>query len=313
MRRRSDAAGGAARRFRRVAVVAGFAAAPWCLQLPVVQAMPLPPWLPRHYRADFRWVAALDGATGVATSKESSAVPPDSPLGRFAHRPATASSDLLRALERAATAYPVWLCRGAVTLGLLQAVPDPGNGGGGGGYRIRTRLLALDLLAFGVPRAQRLEYRQDDAAAARSVRTTLCTVSLPIGGGLLALPPPRGGDHNTDKCGALLFTLRRDQTCTTEAAAAVAGDAVAEARTTTSTRTTLRTALVRYRPRLAGGGSSSSLSGESWRHQLQEAVGCGTYRALQAPVHAYIMWRFHRALWALDAAVGGGGGDRGAD
>jgi hypothetical protein len=123
-------------------------------KLPLPLPLPLLVQLPHRQRGRcFRWRAALDVETGIASSKESSIVPPTSPLHRRAvpvlraasaaattTGEATASSTsvddsrdteeaqgreddsvLLRWVELWAQQYPTWLCSGWVTGGLLRA------------------------------------------------------------------------------------------------------------------------------------------------------------------------------------------------
>jgi hypothetical protein len=131
----------------------------WVPKLPLLGLLPL-----REGGRCFRWRAALDAGTGIASSKESSIVPSTSPLhrrvvpvlreaaGATSTGATTATSSagndnaddsrdteelqgreddsmLLRWVEHWAQQYPTWLCSGWVTGGLLRAaVTGPSTG-----------------------------------------------------------------------------------------------------------------------------------------------------------------------------------------
>ena len=157
----------------------------------------------------FTWRASVNRATGQAAAHEVSRLP------------ATWSQALLSGGKRGGILaqttpllghYPQWLCRGAVTLGLLHAVPAAS----GGTTTVQTRVLGIRLLTFGKPVGQRM------AVQSANLRQEALIWKYPIVGGLLAAQP---GGH-------LILTLQCD----------TVGDATA----------VLESHIVEYRPRLIG-------------------------------------------------------------
>lgn len=207
-------------------------------------------------RTSFSWSAAVDRAAGTASSKETSNVLPQTPLGRAITK--NKGSDLLGMAAQMFGEYPVWLCRGATSLGLLQAIPVAK-----GGFEIRTRLFDINLLSFGGIKSRRLSFQTKAATNSPWSSPTKehdCTVVLPITGGLLAL-----GEKKQDK-GAILFTLKTT-TRTNDSNG--------------SSRSSLVTAIQGYRP---------SLCGKAPVHPIR----VGLYFGTQSFVHGHVMWRFHR-------------------
>ena len=101
---------------------------------------------------NYRWTAAVERSSGIATSLEVSSAP----------KPLTNACDTF-------VNYPHWLARPTVTFGILKAKPNPN-----GSTTIQLRGSGLDILTF-----------------ARHVSKGRNKILLPITGGLLAHPNPR--------------------------------------------------------------------------------------------------------------------------
>jgi hypothetical protein len=272
-------------------------------------------WHQRNHHHHFQWKTSFNRTTGMASSKESSIVPHESALYRLfcgvggnstTTTPPASTRDLLAHTQDIISRYPTWLCRAKLTGGLLRAVRDGGN------YKIQLRLVPnLDLLVFGTVRGNRLSYRHETQDAKSIVETTLCTLTLPIVGGLLALPattPSRrslSGKAKSSDCGSMVFTFRRDHVY----------DHRQDTKTTKRNRSTnetqqrqplsspppmssddhstthcncnlaILTALVHYRPWLVGHHKTPVPRYRQWGYQSTQSV-----------LHAYIMWRFHKEL-----------------
>jgi hypothetical protein len=213
----------------------------------------------------YQWHADIRNETGLAFSAETSNVPKDCKFYRLIRD--CQNKNMLELLEDYVRTYPSWLCTWPITLGFFKAVPNNSNGA----IQIRTRLLNLNLLSFGNFRGERVSYRQD------RVRTTICTVSLPIVGGLLALP---SSSRNGNKMGALLFTLKKNEQLRD------ADDSKNKEGSVEDCDATFRTAIADYRPWVVGFKSPPS-----W-------VRKHAYLNTQSLVHSYVMWKFHRRLWS---------------
>lgn len=217
----------------------------------------------------YTWSAAVDRIRGTASSKETSKVSCSTETRakpkRRDLRPSTTLSRILF------TEYPVWLCRGTTSLGLLQAIPLAK-----GGYEIRTRLWGIHLLTFGGDSGgggmlQRLFLPVKQAAwpvVAGKAHHCCSSVVWPITGGLLALGEPKKSDM-----GALHFTLQ------TKISPPTSGG---NARSSSSSSSSIVTAIQGYRPTLCG------------RQKPIHVVRSGLYLGTQSLVHAHVMWRFHR-------------------
>lgn len=240
-------------------------------------------WFP--YYGAYIWKVSVDPATGCASAQETSRIPKQSPLHR--RLSSLDDRDLLAFTERLTSRYPIWLCSGPVTLGLLRAVPISSSnqggsdgGGGGGGYEIQSRLFSICLLRFGAGQGHRLTYRQGP------VQTTLCTVSVPMTGGFLTMRDKAkhvlSASSRTSDKGWILFSLSKQQTHKQ----ITVNDPALDANVIPATQTNcaITTALDAYRPWILGHPPV---------HPFRKWVYCST----QSVVHGYIMWRFHRHLW----------------
>jgi hypothetical protein len=213
----------------------------------------------------YTWEAALDRESGIATAKETRAVPTGSRLYKSLNT--TADGDMLRYVDNLFAPYPTWLARFPVTMGLIRAIPDKK-----GGFEIRDRLFGVNLLTFGRTQGQRFSFQTKSSKG--SIQTSQCTLALPITGGLLAMSSP--SKPNGGKRGAVLFTLTKSR----EIGAAADLDQPPE------TVCSISTTIGGYRPSLAGSAPVSSI--RKW-----------AYLSTQSIVHASVMWRFHRRCWSM--------------
>jgi hypothetical protein len=206
----------------------------------------------------YKCQARVDQSAGKATSLESSTVLRTTKLGAFLE----GSRDIGQACHRASNhlfcEYPVWLCRGASTFGLLQAVPHERSRrqGAPNGYDIRIRIVGVTLLKLGPPKSR----ARFSSSFGKGLRLIEHTVDLPITGGIMAL---KSSNYNG---GSLRFTLQvwreKNNDCQRSLYKLV-------------------TSIHGYRPALCGPSPISPL-----RSTL--------YLLTQSPVHAHVMWRFHR-------------------
>jgi len=232
-------------------------------------------------RANFSWQASVERLTGKANSLERSNVPTHSKLAKTVAiiRAENSSDDTIDLLTLASDlfgVYPLWLCRFPITLGLLQAVPA-----GRGGYQIRARPFGIQILSFGAPRSHSILFKNEQE------KGTDCTVVLPITGGILSLPGPRG-DRGSLQFALQTTTTTTTTTITTTTAQYLNDDVTAEhdapPSTTQQPTTTCRivTAISGYRPALCGSNTPIS------------TFRAGFYLRSQSIFHGYIMWKFHR-------------------
>jgi hypothetical protein len=231
--------------------------------------------LPLLPKENYKWSAFLNTTTGLASSKESSIVPKSSNLARWIHSATTSQNSLLSQFEKTIQTYPQWLSRTPVTFGLLRAEAGPTTGA----WRLRLRLVNLELLSFGpIRQSHGFSYRQD-VSPEQSLQTSQCVVSLPITGGFLTTM--NKNNHRNEQGPLILFTLRHSKTIHNDPTTATTTQHHNNATDTIQ----LQTALIHYRPTLVG----SRLPVPDWRQRL--------YSSTQSFVHAHVMWRFHRYCW----------------
>jgi hypothetical protein len=124
--------------------------------------------------------ATVDRRTGLASSKEVSS------LNNIVSPTATtATTVLMNVFEQ----YPIWLCKGCVSFGLLKAIPKKNQK-----YEIRTRVGNINLLTFDHPYRSR---RRHDS-----------TVILPIIGGMMSYNNHYKHNKRKQK-GYLYFTIEK--------------------------------------------------------------------------------------------------------
>lgn len=189
----------------------------------------------------FRWIASIDRTTGIAASRETSILPASCNLRR-AFDSSRAPSKLVEDMFRQ---YPTWLAGWRVTFGCLRATPVNEEARHKQEIPIRDALFGVTLLSFdGQGKLQRRRVK----------RQTEYNMVIPIVGGLMTLPTPKGS------CGGLSFSLITN---------------------TDRDMLTLETSIVGgYRPTIVGPAPVSRFR-------------ASVYRSTQSLVHAYIMWRFH--------------------
>jgi len=171
-------------------------------------------------RGAFTWQAAVDKASGLATSKERSNISKRSKLLKSLEK--LKDRDLLRFAESLLQPYPVWLSKFTVTLGLLKAVPTSG------GYELRDRVLGKKWISMGRASGQRVSYQSLTPEGVRQ-QTSQCTVAMPLTGGLMA-------QKGNSDCGILQLTLTKNELAYPE-------DEIA---------CSIETNLIGYRPSLIG-------------------------------------------------------------
>jgi hypothetical protein len=206
----------------------------------------------------FAWKAAVDRASGIATSTETSDAPKRSRLRKTLDE--TDDEDMLRLTKDLFSSYPLWLCRFPVTFGILKAVPADG-----GGYEIRDRLFGCHFLTFGNATTRRLAFNMK-AQDGTPIHSSQSTVSLPITGGFLSRRP-----RKKESSGALVCTMstRREGK----------GDSKEHLKSCSIT-----TQIVGYRP---------WLTGDAPIHPVRAWL----YLSTQSIVHAHVTWRLHRRCW----------------
>lgn len=213
----------------------------------------------------YAWEAAVDRESGIATAKETGTVPTSSRLYKSLN--STSDRDLLRFTENLFSPYPTWLVRFPVTLGVLKATPDKK-----GGFEIRDRLFGVNIISFGKTRGQRFSFQTNTNRG--HTKSSQCTLSLPITGGLLTLSDP--SKKNGGNRGSLLFTLTKSR----EVGAAADLDEPHE------TVCSITTTIAGFRPSIAGSAPVNIL--RKW-----------TYLSTQSIVHANVMWRFRRRCYGM--------------
>jgi hypothetical protein len=245
---------------------------------------PIRIWPGRHA---FSWEADVDTVNGIATSREvtrasrrssivrhfigtkpvpvptvtSTAVVTMVPSSSDNNSDANNVHDVWTLVTQRLEQYPQWLVRGAVTLGLFQAVPLPG-----GGCSLQDRFFGINFLSFARPQSSRFSFYKTVPTRDGAILQTRegdCTVVLPIIGGLLALNNNNDDDNNNNNAGKGCLWFRLQHNESTE-------------------ETKLVTEIRGYNPWLIG----STQPIPFYRKLL--------YLSTQSIVHAYVMWRFHR-------------------
>jgi hypothetical protein len=201
----------------------------------------------------YKWQARVERSTGIASSFESSLVPPSSSLGQLLGT-TSRRHDWRRATKAWFGQYPVWLCRGRTSFGLLRAVPSSNRNGG---YDVVTRrwLGGVTLLSLDRPKVA--------VISGPELNGRCYTVSLPIVGGLLAV---RHEGSKSASLGSLCFSLE------------IRGD---HRRAPDEIKGRLITFIQAYRARMCGPVVPT--------HPLRARL----YLSTQSLVHAYVMWRYH--------------------
>jgi hypothetical protein len=257
----------------------------------------------------YAWQAQIDGATGLASSREVSRRIKLSNIGESrhsgnesqgdSHENIVASTglqscddqeDFFRNVTDFFKSYPQWVGTGKITLGLFRSVPAPQvprNHRRFTGANVtvdllpntncilRDNLLGLNWFCFGQARSQRSSFFTRSGNGAY-VDTTEVTVSIPVLGGLLARPR-----FQSDKLDPKLeFTLvhRQHYKGPRSLSSAVSHQA---SLTALERDVSIVTSLIDFAPALAGRPPVPR-----WRRW--------SYLATQSVAHAHVMWRFHR-------------------
>jgi hypothetical protein len=198
--------------------------------------------------SSYKWEASLDRVTGIATSMETSTVPSHSNLFESLKKGRTSPRDMF-------TCYPLWLCHGSVTLGLLKAEPFS-YGNNKKGIHVQDRIFGVNVLSFGQPTSSSLRLQWREKESHRRDQSSKSSVTVPIVGGFMASRRTPGGSYS----GSLRFVLEQSSSNTYRIETGIAND---------------------YRPSLAGPPPVSTVRG--W-----------VYQSTQSLLHSYVMWRFHR-------------------
>ena len=204
---------------------------------------------------EFRWNADLNSATGLANSYESSSLP----RTNFNH-------DILSTLEEQFVAYPQFLGRRKVLLGLLVAKPGVQDAGNKPPTtQICDALFGVNLLTFGEPKTSTFHEKiVDDSGNYIANKGVLS--SIPVLGGLLAccVGDEASATSSKERLGELRFQLTQNA----------------------KHGLRIETRMVDYRPSIAG----------------MPPVDClrkSLYSSSQRLMHAYVMWRFHNHCYSM--------------
>lgn len=218
-------------------------------------------------RGAFAWNAAVDRATGIASTLETSEAPKRSKLHENFDNNDNDGAGIVQVSNELFASYPSWLCRFPVTFGLVKAVPFQG-----GGYEIRDRLFGCLFLTFSKPRMRSftLDTKTPEGS---SIQSSTCSITIPITGGLLSRPVPRKEES------ALVCTLTTQRIREKDAARMRLQSC------------SIATKLVGFRP---------WLTGEAPVHPLRAWF----YLSTQSLVHAHVTWRLHRHCWKYSRGAG---------
>jgi hypothetical protein len=225
-------------------------------------------------RASYSWSSAVNLSLGMADSRELTVIAPsvvrqknqDAAIVDPQDRDCDWDKMVLQLFET----YPIWLCRGMTSFGLLKAVPSEDQPKC---FDIRTRWWGVNLLSFDRPKRNRREqfirsYIIPTAFSnlGREKVCTVSTVTIPISGGFF------GAGKDTKVKGVLVFKLQTTKV-------AQNGD-----RFVAGGKRTLITEIHNYRPMLCG----TTIPFKTHRVRL--------YLGTQSLAHAFVMWRFHKHI-----------------
>lgn len=202
----------------------------------------------------FKSKAYLNRDTGIATSCEES-------LGVFSLASQKSTKEIADYAKDIIADYPNFLARPSLTFGLLKArlVRESNL------TDLSTSVFPLNLLCFGPPKDSSKAFRTKQACEYSGA--VLCSLELPILGGLLSQSPERGRCDSVEAGGCLRFTvIRKGSDHPSHSLSIAFVTEIAEI----------------YKP---------SIPGKSYpRSKLRSAI----YYATQSRFHEYVMWRFHR-------------------
>ena len=243
----------------------------------------------------FCWRAALDQKTGEATATEISTPRRRSNRAGAQHLPRTSCDD--KSLIDLLKSYPVWLSRPSVSFGILRTreLSKPRdvtrtridqtrslNGieaqqGSVSGISISDSLFGLNLLCFGNPQSTVTAMKANGGNRRRSIQ-----VDFPVIGGLLdgkrqaeaAVSPIKISEH-----GCIRFVIEQEEVKMQDEEKAQRSQAF--------------WSNVRIESSICD-GYCPAISGDAPVNPTRKVA----YLSSQSLVHAYVMWRFHREVWA---------------
>ena len=193
-----------------------------------------------YQRESFTWRASLDSSTAIASSIEQSIFSPKKDVIL------PSNSEINKFVQNEFYNYPRFLEKGSLTLGLCRVLSSSDRDS----CNLRTSILPINILTFGQPRVMK-----------RNKKETICSVQIPIVGGLLAVINPSSTDH-----GRLSFTWFQET----------------KSKCNRPTITLVTRIEGKYQPTLAG----RMIPVHWWRNTL--------YSATQRMFHEWVMWRYHR-------------------
>ncbi|KAL7518593.1 hypothetical protein ACHAWX_003406 [Stephanocyclus meneghinianus] len=202
----------------------------------------------------FKSKAYLNRDTGIATSYEES-------LAVFSLASEKTTQEIADYAKEIIADYPNFLARPSLTLGLLKARFARERNQ----TDLSTSVFPLNLLCFGPPKDSSKAFRTKQAREYSG--TVLCSLELPILGGLLSQSPESVHCDSVEAGGCLRFTVIRKSMDNPIHSLSI--DFVTEI-------------AEMYKP---------SIPGKSYpRSKFRSAI----YYATQSRFHEYVMWRFHR-------------------
>jgi hypothetical protein len=204
----------------------------------------------------FKSKAYLNRNTGIATSHEES-------VAVFSLASRKTTKEIADYAKGVIADYPNFLTRPSLTLGLLKASAAQESNQ----TDVSTSVFPFNLLCFGPPIDSSKAVRTKQAREYSG--TVLCSLELPILGGLLSQSPEREICDSVEAGGCLRFTvIRRAGNNHSRSLSIALVTEIAET----------------YKP---------SIPGNSYpRSKVRSAI----YYATQSRFHEYVMWRFHRSF-----------------
>lgn len=210
----------------------------------------------REVTESFKSKAYLNRDTGVATSCEES-------FSLFSLVSQKTTKEVADFAKEFIAEYPNFLARPSLTLGLLKAHAARGSNQ----INVSTSVLPFNLLCFGPPKDSPKTVKTKKSCEYSG--TVLCSLEIPIRGGLLSQPPERESSDDVGTGGCLRFSLIRKAGYTPcHSLSIIFVTEIAE----------------RYKPSIAGNSFP--------RSKFRSAIYCATQRRF----HRYVMFRFHRVF-----------------
>jgi hypothetical protein len=222
---------------------------------------------PSSTRTSYSWEATVDSIQGLASSKETSNIVSSS-LNKTKHV-VTQNSRIdpnFGGGQWLFEAYPIWMCRGSVSFGLLKALEHQKKS-----YRICTRIGGIHLLTFDRPqRSRQKKIERISTFLSRRCLLETVTVTIPIIGGQLT-----SGEYGKNN-GELLFSIN------TKTRKEMFHPVVVQQNISTEIRN--------YKPKLCGSRVPI--------HKVRARI----YLSTQSIIHSFVMWRFHHHVSEIVAS-----------